>query len=59
MGASIFWSCSSSGDNDCELKNLGGTVTVPATPVQDFGRFAVVQDPMGVHIAFWQSLKSK
>lgn len=48
-------------DLDKTVKNaesLGGKVTVPATNVSDFGRFAVIQDPTGAHIAFWQSLKS-
>lgn len=40
-----------------KAKKLGATITVPATPVADFGRFAVIQDPTGAHIAVWQSLK--
>lgn len=32
---------------------------MPATPVSDFGRFAVIQDPTGAHIALWQSTKDK
>lgn len=40
-----------------KAKKLGAGVTMPATPVSDFGRFAVIQDPTGAHIALWQSLK--
>lgn len=36
----------------------GATIRVPETPVGDFGKFVIVQDPNGAHIAFWQSLKS-
>ncbi|MCE0724503.1 VOC family protein [Legionella sp. PC1000] len=36
----------------------GATVKVPATKVGDFGLFAVVADPTGAHIAFWESIKS-
>lgn len=41
-----------------KAKTLGATITVPATPVGDFGRFAIIQDPTGAHIALWQSLKA-
>lgn len=46
-------------DNSLEkAKSLGATVVVPATPISDFGRFAVITDPTGANIAMWQSLKS-
>lgn len=38
-------------------KRLGGTVKMPITAAGDYGRFAVILDPTGAHIAFWQSLK--
>lgn len=41
-----------------KAESLGGKITVPATNVSDFGRFAIIQDPTGAQIAFWQSLKS-
>jgi uncharacterized protein len=37
-----------------QAQELGASVAVPVTPVGDFGRFAVVADPTGAHIAFWQ-----
>ncbi len=40
-----------------KAKSLGAKITVPATPVSDFGRFAVIQDPTGAHIAIWQPTK--
>ena len=36
---------------------LGATVKMPVTNVGDFGRFVLIIDPTGAHIAFWQSLK--
>lgn len=41
-----------------QAQALGAKVTVPATPVADFGRFAILADPTGAHIALWQSLKT-
>jgi predicted enzyme related to lactoylglutathione lyase len=41
-----------------KAKSLGASVTVEATPVSDYGRFAVIQDPTGAHIAVWQNLKA-
>lgn len=38
--------------------SLGATVMVPAKNVGDFGRFSVIVDPTGAHIALWQMLKS-
>lgn len=40
-----------------QAKKLGGLVVMPVTPVSDFGIFAIIQDPTGAHIAFWQALK--
>jgi predicted enzyme related to lactoylglutathione lyase len=39
-----------------EAQKLGGKVTMPVTKVGEMGQFAVIQDPTGAHIAFWQSL---
>lgn len=41
-----------------KAKSLGATITVPATNVSDYGRFAVIQDNTGAHIALWQSTKN-
>ncbi|MFN7096547.1 MAG: VOC family protein [Gammaproteobacteria bacterium] len=41
-----------------KAKSLGATVCVEATPVSDFGRFAVIIDPTGASIALWQTLKN-
>lgn len=41
-----------------KAEDAGATVAVPATAVSDYGRFAIIQDPTGAHIAFWQNLKS-
>ncbi len=41
-----------------KAQQLGAKVTVPATNVSDYGRFSVIEDPTGAHVAFWQSLKS-
>ncbi len=38
-------------------QDLGATITVPQTDIKDHGRFAVIVDPTGAHIAFWQTLK--
>ena len=34
----------------------GAAIMKPATNAGDFGRFAVITDPTGAHIALWQSL---
>jgi predicted enzyme related to lactoylglutathione lyase len=45
-------------DNIIEnIKSLGGSIVVPITSVQDTGRFAIIKDPTGASIGFWQSLK--
>jgi len=38
-----------------KAKSLGAEVKVPVTTVPDMGRFVIIQDPTGAHIAFWQS----
>lgn len=45
-------------DNELsKAEKLGAKVIVPATPVSDFGRFAILQDPTGAHFGLWQSMK--
>ena len=39
-------------------ESLGAKIMVPPTDISDYGRFAVIQDPVGAHIAIWQSLKT-
>lgn len=41
-----------------KAKSLGATVKVPATPAGEYGRFSILIDPTGAHIALWQALKS-
>lgn len=38
-----------------EAEKLGATIIVQPKPVGDWGRFAVIEDPVGAHLAFWQS----
>ncbi|CDZ76272.1 27 kDa antigen Cfp30B [Legionella massiliensis] len=38
---------------------LGATVKMPVTQVGEMGRFIVIADPTGAHIAFWQTLNQK
>lgn len=35
----------------------GAKTIMPVTGITDFGRFAIIQDPTGAHIAFWESLR--
>lgn len=47
-------------DLDASVKkaqSLGATIKVPQQPVGDFGRFAILVDPTGAHIALWQSIQ--
>lgn len=37
----------------------GATLVKPISTAGDFGRFAIIVDPTGAHIALWQTLKSK
>ncbi len=39
-----------------KAQSLGGKVTVPTTTVPDMGRFVIIQDPTGAHIAFWEPM---
>lgn len=42
-----------------KAKELGATIAVPITNVTDMGVFAIIVDPTGAHIAFWQPVKSQ
>jgi|694.fasta_scaffold10416_1 predicted enzyme related to lactoylglutathione lyase len=42
-----------------KAKKNGATIVKPATQAGDMGRFAVIQDPTGAHIALWQPLQAK
>lgn len=49
-------------DLDESLKNAqkhGAAIVKPADNAGDFGRFAIIQDPTGAHIALWQSIQTK
>jgi len=35
----------------------GASVVKPATNAGDFGRFAVITDPTGAHVALWQPVR--
>jgi uncharacterized protein len=37
-----------------KAESLGATIIVPVTTAGEFGRFVIVQDPTGAHIAFWE-----
>lgn len=41
---------------DKAVKN-GAIIIKPAMNVGDFGRMAIIRDPVGAHIALWQPLK--
>lgn len=38
-------------------KKNGATILKPIQQAGDMGRFAIIQDPTGAHIALWQPLK--
>lgn len=40
-----------------KVKKNGATVRVPETKAGDFGKFAVIIDPVGAHVALWESLQ--
>lgn len=42
-----------------KIRKEGGTIVKDATNAGDMGRFAVITDPTGAHIAIWQPLKMK
>ncbi len=40
-----------------KAKSLGATIVNGPHDVADFGRFVILKDPTGAHIALWQSKK--
>ena len=40
-----------------KARTQGASIIKPATNVGDFGRFAIITDPIGAHIALWQPLR--
>jgi len=38
-----------------KVQKNGASVKVPVTKAGEFGRFAVITDPTGAHIAMWQA----
>lgn len=36
----------------------GASVIKPASNAGDFGRFAIIKDPVGAHLALWQPLRA-
>lgn len=40
-----------------KVQAQGGTIMKPAANAGDFGRFAIITDPTGAHIALWQNLR--
>lgn len=42
-----------------KAQQLGATIKMPITPAGDFGLFAIIMDPTGAHIAFWETLMTK
>jgi predicted enzyme related to lactoylglutathione lyase len=40
-----------------KAQQLGASIKVPQTEVPEYGRFALITDPTGAHIAFWESKK--
>lgn len=41
------------------VKKAGGTIMKPAENAGNMGRFAIITDPTGAHIALWQVLEMK
>lgn len=41
-----------------KAEKLGAKIIVPAKQVEDFGRFSIIQDPAGAHIALWECTQS-
>ena len=40
-----------------KARKNGATVIKPVQKASDVGLFAIIKDPVGAHIALWQSLK--
>ena len=47
-------------DKSLELaQKKGATVIKPSSMAGDFGKFAIIADPTGAHIALWQNLRKE
>lgn len=44
-------------DSVKKAQTLGATIKVPVTTAGDYGRFSIIIDPTGAHIALWQVIK--
>jgi predicted enzyme related to lactoylglutathione lyase len=42
-----------------QVKTAGGNIMKPAADAGNMGRFAIITDPTGAHIALWQILEKK
>lgn len=42
-----------------KAKENGAQIVKPVTAAGDMGRFAIITDPTGAHIALWQTLQKK
>jgi predicted enzyme related to lactoylglutathione lyase len=42
-----------------KVQQHGAKIQVPETKVSDFGKFAIIIDPTGAHIALWESCTKK
>lgn len=40
-----------------KAQSLGATIKIPSTTITGYGRFALIKDPNGAHIAIWESIK--
>lgn len=40
-----------------EAEQLGATIKVPTTTAGKYGKFAVIVDPTGAHVALWESVE--
>jgi len=45
-------------DSLAKATKSGASIVKPADNAGEFGRFAIITDPTGAHIALWQNLKS-
>lgn len=42
-----------------KVRKHGANIVKPAVNAGDFGRFAIITDPTGAHIALWEPLRQK
>jgi predicted enzyme related to lactoylglutathione lyase len=41
-----------------KAQSLGANIIKSETPIENFGKLAVIQDPTGAYIAFWEAVKA-